>query len=155
VRDGDDFEERTFPLRRTCNGPLLNDMYPEYLPDGSPLVAIRWELPDVQRSIGNLYHANRATTMEELRDSLMQIPSPVQNIMAADADGQIAFFSTGSVPIRNHHRGTFAAPGWLARYEWAGWTGEGDMPRLHDPESGYIVPPQAPLSRRQRAFLSI
>jgi penicillin amidase len=139
VRDGGDFEERTFPLRRTCNGPLLNDMYPEYLPDGSPLVAIRWELPDVQRSIGNLYHANRATTMEELRDSLMQIPSPVQNIMAADADGQIAFFSTGSVPIRNHHRGTFAAPGWLARYEWAGWTGEAGMPRLHDPESGYIV----------------
>jgi len=139
VRDGDDFEERSFPLRRTCNGPLLNDMYPEYLPDGSPLVSIRWELPQVQRSIGNLYRANRAATMEELRDSLMQIPSPVQNIMAADTKGHIAFFSTGSVPIRRHHRGTFAAPGWLERFEWAGWTAAEDMPRLRDPESGYIV----------------
>jgi len=139
VRNGDDFEERSFPLRRTCNGPLLNDMYPEYLPDGSPLISIRWELPQVQRSIGHLYRANRSATTEELRDSLMQIPSPVQNIIAADTEGQIAFFSTGSVPIRNHHRGTFPAPGWLARFEWAGWTGEKDMPRLHDPESGYIV----------------
>ena len=139
VRDGDDFEERSFPLRRTCNGPLLNDMYPEYLPDGSPLVSIRWELPQVQRSIGHLYRANRSATMEELRNSLMQVPSPVQNIMAADTEGQIAFFSTGSVPIRNHHRGTFPAPGWLGRYEWAGWTGAADMPRLRDPESGYIV----------------
>jgi penicillin amidase len=139
VRNGDDFEERAFPLRRTCNGPLLNDIYPEYLPDGSPLVSIRWELPNVQRSIGNLYRANRSATIEELRDSWMQIPSPVQNIMAADTEGQIAFFSTGSVPIRNHHRGTFAAPGWRARYEWAGWTREEDMPRLRDPESGYIV----------------
>ena len=139
VRDGDDFEERSFPLRRTCNGPLLNDMYPEYLPDGSPLVSIRWELPQVQRSIGHLYRANRSVTIAELRNSLMQIPSPVQNIMAADTEGQIAFFSTGSVPIRNHHRGTFPAPGWLGRFEWAGWTGEEDMPRLRDPESGYIV----------------
>jgi len=139
VRDGDDFEERSFPLRRTCNGPLLNDMYPGYLPDDAPLVAIRWELPDVQRSIGNLHRANRAATMTELRDSLMRIPSPVQNIMAADVEGHIAFFSTGSVPIRNHHRGTFAAPGWRARYEWAGWTSASDMPRLFDPERGYIV----------------
>jgi penicillin amidase len=139
VRDGDDFEERTFPLRRTCNGPLLNDMYPETLPDGSPLVSIRWKLPDVQRSIGYLHRANRSVTIEELRDSLMGIPSPVQNIMAADTEGHIAFFSVGSVPVRNHHRGTFAAPGWLARYEWAGWTFESDMPRLHDPANGYIV----------------
>jgi len=139
VRDGDEFEERSFPLRRTCNGPLFNDMYPEYLPDGSPLISIRWELPQVQRSIGNLYRANRSATLEELRDSLMRIPSPAQNIMAADTAGHIAFFSTGSVPIRNHHRGTFPVPGWLARFEWAGWTGEKDMPRLDDPESGYIV----------------
>jgi len=139
VRDGDDFEERSFPLRRTCNGPLLNDMYPETLPEGSPLVSIRWELPDVHSSIGNLHRANRSATLEELRDTLMKIPSPVQNIMAADTEGHIAFFSTGSVPVRSHHRGTFAAPGWLARYEWAGWTGEQDMPRLHDPESGYIA----------------
>jgi penicillin amidase len=139
VRDGDDFEERSFPLRRTCNGPLLNDMYPEYLPDGSPLVSIRWKLPDVQRSIGYLHRANRSASIEELRDSLMGIPSPVQNIMAADTEGHIAFFSVGSVPVRDHHRGTFAAPGWRARYEWAGWTFESDMPRLHDPASGYIV----------------
>jgi penicillin amidase len=139
VRDGDDFEERRFPLRRTCNGPLLNDMYPEYLPDGSPLVSIRWKLPQVQRSIGHLYRANRSETLEALRDSLMQLPSPVQNIMAADTEGRIAFFSTGSVPIRNHHRGTFPAPGWLGRFEWAGWTEAEDMPLLRDPEIGYIV----------------
>ena len=126
VRTGDGFEERSFPLRRTCNGPLLNDMYPEYLPGGSPLVSIRWELPDVQQSIGHLYRANRAKTLEELRGSLMGIPSPVQNIMAADTEGHIAFFSVGSVPLREHHRGTFAAPGWLAKYEWSGWTSERD-----------------------------
>ena len=139
IRDGDGFEERSFPLRRTCNGPLLNDMYPEYLPEGSPLVSIRWELPRVERSIGNLYRANRSARIEELRESLMQIPGPVQNIIAADAEGRIAFFSTGSVPIRTHHRGTFAVPGWLARFEWAGWTEAEDMPRLEDPASGYLV----------------
>jgi penicillin amidase len=139
VRDGSDFEERSFALRRTCNGPLLNDMYPGYLPEGAPLVSIRWGLPEVHSSIGYLYRANRAESAEELRDHLMKIPSPAQNIMVADWAGHIDFFSTGSVPVRAHHRGTFASPGWLAKYEWEEWTRKRDMPRLRDPECAFIV----------------
>ncbi len=139
IRDGDGFEERSFPLRRTCNGPLLNDMYPEYLSEGSPLVSIRWELPRVERSIGNLYRANRSATIEELRESLMQIPGPVQNIIAADAEGRIAFFSTGSVPIRTHHRGTFAVPGWLSKYGWDGIVPNAALPSGLDPASGFFA----------------
>jgi len=139
VRDGKAFDERRFPLRRTCHGPLLNDMYPGYLPEDGPLVAIHWESLGVEHSFGHLYRANRAHDVDELRDHLMRIPSPIQNIMAADRDGHIAFFSTGSVPIRQHHRGTFPAPGWLEKYEWAGWTPAAEMPHLRDPERGYLV----------------
>jgi penicillin amidase len=139
VRDGEAFDERRFSLRRTCHGPLLNDMYPGYLPEDGPLVAIHWESPGVERSFGHLYRANRARNVDELREHLMRIPSPVQNIVAADRDGHIAFFSTGSVPIRRHHRGTFAAPGWLEKYAWAGWTPADEMPHLRDPGRGYLV----------------
>jgi penicillin amidase len=69
----------------------------------------------------------------------MKVPGPVQNITVADSAGHIDFFSTGSVPVRSHHRGTFASPGWLAKYEWKGWTQKRDMPRLRDPESGFLA----------------
>jgi len=138
VRHGSDFEEREFKLRRTCNGPLLNDMYPGFLPPGAPMVAIKWELPAIQYSIGNIYKANRAQSLEELRYALMAIPI-AQNIMAADIDGSIAFFSTGAVPVRSHHRGTFPAPGWLAKYQWEGWTPIDEMPSSFNPEQGFLV----------------
>jgi len=138
VRQGSDFEEREFKLRRTCNGPLLNDMYPGFLPPDAPMVAIQWELPAIQHSIGNIYKANRAQSLKELRLALMAIPV-AQNIVAADINGDIAFFSTGAVPVRTQHRGTFPAPGWLAKYQWKGWTPINEMPSSFNPKRGFLV----------------
>lgn len=139
IRDGDELEEETFPLRRTCHGPLMNDMYPDYLPENAPLVAIQWQLPNVEASIGHLYRANAASNVDELRDRLMAIPAPVQNITAADTSGDIAFFSTGSVPLRDHHRGTFPFPGWHDRYDWSGWTAKEKMPFAKNPPGQMLV----------------
>jgi penicillin amidase len=138
VRKGDDLEEREFKLRRTCHGPILNDMYPGLLPPGAPLIAIKWELPDLQHSIGKIYEANRAQTLAGLRDALMEIPV-AQNIMAVDTRGDIGFFSTGKIPVRRHHRGTFPVPGWLAAYDWDGWTPEEMMPAGFNPGQGFLV----------------
>ncbi|MCP4756953.1 MAG: penicillin acylase family protein [Proteobacteria bacterium] len=139
VRDGRNFEEREFKLRQTCHGPVLNDMYPDALPDGAPLIAIKWELPDVQDSIGHLYRANKAESVEELRRAFEKIPSPIQNIMAADKNGTIAFFSSGSLPVRKNHRGTFPMPGWPAKYQWKDWTAQEQMPVSINPELGYLA----------------
>ncbi len=138
VRKGDAFEERGFTIRRTCNGPLLNDMYPEFLPENAPPVAIKWKLPGFKTAIGQVYKANKAETLEELREAWVHIPI-AQNITAADKKGNIAFFSTGAIPVREHHRGTFAAPGWLAKYEWNGWTTAEDMPNSFNPEQGFFA----------------
>lgn len=136
VKDG---EDRNFTLRRTCNGPLLNDMYPGLLPENAPMLAVRYRLPRVEQSMGSLLRANRAGDVFQLRAALMKVPSPVQNIMAADHEGNIAFFSTGSVPKRKGHRGVFPIPGWLEKYEWRGWRGPDEMPRGFNPESGYFA----------------
>lgn len=134
-----DEETREFTIRKTCNGPVFNDMYPNYFPKGAPIVAIRFRLPRVQESFGHLLNANMANNVYELREALMNIPSPIQNIMSADMDGNIAFFSTGSVPIRKNHRGAFPAPGWLSKYNWHGWMNKDQMPNSFNPEKGYLI----------------
>jgi penicillin G amidase len=131
--------ERKFNLRRTCNGHVFNDMYPNFFPKNAPLVSLRFEIPNVQESFGHLLRANQAKTIYELRDHLMKIPNPIQNITAADQDGNFGFFTTGSVPLRDHHRGTFAIPGWLKKYEWSGWTKALDMPAGFNPSTGMLV----------------
>lgn len=132
-------QPKTFEQRKTCNGTLFNDMYPGFLPENSPMLAVRFQTPKVQESFGNLLDANRASNVYELRRALMNIPAPIQNVMAADDKGNIAFFSTGSVPKRKGHRGAFPVPGWLSRYEWQGWMSEDEMPYLYNPPEDFLV----------------
>lgn len=132
-------EPRSFSSRFTCNGTLLNDMYPRLFPEGAPMLAIRYRLPKVHESFGNLLRANKARDVYELRDALMNIPAPIQNVMAADRQGNIGFFSTGSVPKRKHHRGVFPVPGWISKYEWQGWMSPSEMPHGFNPSQGFYV----------------
>jgi penicillin amidase len=139
VKDGNSSINRKFKLRRTCNGHVFNDMYPEFLPKDSPIVSVRFIIPKVQESFGHLYRANKSKDVFELRNHLMNIPNPIQNIMSADTKGNIGFFATGSVPVRENHRGTFPIPGWLKKYEWSGWTKPEDMPSGFNPKSGFLA----------------
>jgi len=123
VRDGAALTERRFSVRRTSNGPLLNDMYPGLLPPWSPLVALRWQPRGGEQGVMALRRANRAADVPELMQALGGMPLPVTTWTAADVDGRVALFATGAVPVRKAHRGTFPVPGWLAAYEWAGVAG--------------------------------
>lgn len=134
-----DAKAKKFPLRKTCNGTLFNDMYPTFLPKSAPMVAVRFQLPNVQLSFGHLMRANMANDVFELRSHLMNIPSPVQNIMAADSKGNIGFFPTGSVPKRLTYTGAFPIPGWLKKYEWIGWLKPDEMPHSFNPKKDYFV----------------
>ncbi|MEX0799126.1 MAG: penicillin acylase family protein, partial [Bacteriovoracaceae bacterium] len=134
-----DKSDQEFEVRSTCNGPVLNDLYPNFLPENSPILAIRLKLPNVQESFGHLYQANQAQDVFELRDALMRIPGPIQNVMAGDHQGNIGFFATGSVPKRINHRGAFPIPGWLEKYEWKGWMSKDEMPKSFNPEKDYFI----------------
>lgn len=134
-----DAKSKKFRMRKTCNGTLFNDMYPSFLPKEAPMVAVRFQLPNVQLSFGHLMRANMAKDVFELRKHLMNIPSPVQNIMAADTKGNIGFFPTGSVPKRLTYTGAFPIPGWLKKYEWIGWLKPDEMPHSFNPAKDYFV----------------
>jgi penicillin amidase len=139
IRQGQRFDEKRFVLRRTRNGALLNDMYPHLFPVGSPLVAVRWATRGVSSSIQALRGAARARTVEELREALLGLATPVSAWTAADTSGAIAFFVTGSLPVRDNHLGTFPVPGWLDKYQWSGWTRPEDMPFAVSREGGFFA----------------
>lgn len=113
-----DAPPRKVLLRRTCNGPLLNDIYPELLPEGSPLVAVRWYASGVEQSLAAMAQVNRARSVSELHEAALAMTSPIQTFTAADVEGHIGSFVSGTVPVRTAHRGTFPVPGWSARYRW-------------------------------------
>jgi len=68
--------------------------------------------------------------------------APMQNMVVADKGGAIGWIAPGRVPLRkpdNDLQGYVPAPGWDARYDWAGWLGSDALPQTRDPERGWIA----------------
>jgi len=59
----------------------------------------------------------------------------------ADTRGNIGFVAAGRVPVRkpeNDLKGLAPAPGWEAKYDWAGWIPFEELPQSYNPASGRI-----------------
>jgi penicillin amidase len=139
ARDGSEFKETTARFRATCNGPLANDLMPQLFPEGSPLVAIRWRVAGLERSMDVLLKLNRATSAEAFGREVAELPSTYNTWTVGDVDGHIGSFLSGEMPLRPNHRGTFPVPGWTSRYEWTEWVKGERVPHAMDPESGILA----------------
>jgi len=134
IREGSSLRETTVRIRRTPRGPLLNDMYPDLLGEAAPLVSVHWRARGAGKTLASLRRANGAENVHELREAMMDVVIPISAVSAADTNGDIALFATGSVPVRAHHRGTFPVPAWVEKYKWTAWARPEDMP--HGTASG-------------------
>jgi len=145
VAGGDPVQIR---VRSTRHGPVISDVYgPLSDFDAAGVerpepyaVALRWTaLDDVPSILEPLLGLNRATDWESFRAALERFDAPAQNVVYADVDGHIGYQAPGRIPIRRSGDGTLPVPGWTDRYEWEGFVPYDDLPRLFDPEAGYIV----------------
>lgn len=139
-------------VRTSRHGPLLPDTRTgDALPAGYGL-ALAWtalaEDDASFRAASKLAYAQDWTGFNE---ALREFVAPQQNFVYADVDGHIGFLSPGRIPVRrpdNDLLGLAPAPGWEARYDWAGWVPYEELPRVFDPADGAlysanerIVPP--------------
>jgi len=65
---------------------------------------------------------------------------PVNNLVCADVHGKIAYQCRGEIPVRSTpaHR-LLPVPGWDASCEWLGTAGFGELPRVVDPDAGFVM----------------
>ncbi len=142
IRFGDDPNSAFVRVRQTIFGPIITDLpaYANY-GGGKPL-ALRWagSDPEPYDLIGALLALNRAQNWEDFRAALAGWQVPSQNFIYADVDGNIGYVLPGRVPIRAaDHDGLTPVDGSTLRYDWQGYLPYEHMPRLYNPERGYIV----------------
>jgi penicillin G amidase len=65
---------------------------------------------------------------------------PVNNLVAADTGGRIAYQCRGELPVRSSpaHR-KLPVPGWDGECEWVGTVPFSEMPRVIDPAAGFVM----------------
>ena len=130
-------------VRATRHGPVISDA--GTLDDvGNPghVLAMRWTAldPDID-AIATSMGMLGATSVAEFVSAAQAWVAPMQNMVVADADGAIGIVSPGRVPLRRPDNDLFGlapAPGWDARYDWAGWVPADQTPREFDPARGWL-----------------
>ncbi|MCC6490186.1 MAG: penicillin acylase family protein [Candidatus Hydrogenedentes bacterium] len=128
-------------VRVTPHGPIINDFlaaYHEY--DGDP-VSLSWVWQHVDYTdITAFYRMGHARTCEGFEQAVALITSPGMNISYADADGTIAWWAAGKIPIRPPHvNSKQMLDGASGEDEMLGYLPFDQNPRLKNPDCGYIV----------------
>ncbi len=131
----------TLAVRSSRHGPVLSDVqkpHADVLDTGKYVLALRWSaLETDNRTVLAGLRANRAQSVDELVAAYADHHSPMQNVVIADVAGKVAYKAIGKVPLRqpdNDIRGIAPAPGWIARYDWAGW-----LPYAQTPQTDAVA----------------
>jgi penicillin G amidase len=142
---GDGSEPMSFQIRVTHLGPIINDNQLD--DDGNLLgfnnedpLALRWTAFEPGTILNAVLLLNKAADWDEFRQALEYWDTPSQNIVYADIEGNIGYQVPGKIPIRAAgHNGLLPVPGWTDEHDWLGYIPYDYLPRLHNPERGYIA----------------
>jgi penicillin G amidase len=137
-------EPEVVEVRETRHGPLLDGYLigvgdPEVVPGLRHTYALRWVGAEHGIEPSTIYELNTAGSWEDFRAAVHDAwQCPGQNMMYADADGNIGYQLTGLYPNRRSGDGTVPVPGWTDQYEWEGWIPFDDLPRAFNPDDGFL-----------------
>ncbi|MGH8809091.1 MAG: penicillin acylase family protein, partial [Noviherbaspirillum sp.] len=137
----------TLPVRETRHGPVISGALPVLekaaLDAKKHVIAFAWtalRADDLTLQAGMKF--NRAQNWQQFLDGAKDFGSPQQSIVYADVEGNIGFVAPARVPIRkpeNDLKGLAPAPGWDARYDWAGFIPFDELPRQYNPASQRVM----------------
>jgi len=131
----------TLRVRSTRHGPVLSDIDEEmqrYAGDGKVMAFAFTGLGDRDRTSESLMWLNRAHNWAEVLGALRLYETPPQNVVFADAKGNIGFINPGIVPVRKQGYGTVPADGASGQNDWVGFVPFNLLPQLYNPPAGYI-----------------
>ncbi len=131
--DGTILEEQ-LTLKETLHGPVIAER------DQSVLVA-RLAGLDQPHFVEQYWDMMRATNLETFEAALRRLQNPFFNVIYADRDGRIMYLFGGQNPVRSDGNWQFwqgIIPGNHPVLLWERTHGYFELPRVVDPESGWV-----------------
>ncbi len=136
----------TFLVKETRHGPVISDSYArakKSIDTKRFALALRWTALDIEnQSVVGLLEMNRAKDLDSFKQALRKNYAPMQNVIMADAEGNITFQATGVAPKRILHQGLYGvapAPGWEKQFDWNGYIPFEQLPASNNPEQGWLA----------------
>ena len=132
VRDGEPVE---LDVTVTHHGPVIAGD-----PASGYAAALKYTATDgPNRGFECLPRMLKATSADEMDEAMRHWVDACHNFVFADAEGNIAYLTRGKLPVRSMANAWLPVPGWTGEHEWQGFVPFEEMPRMRNPETGYIV----------------
>ena len=135
-----------FIARETRHGPVISDAYEraQNLIDTKRFaISMRWTALDTaNQTLVAGFKMNQAQTMDQFKDALKHYYAPMQNVVMADQEGQIAYRAAGVAPKRTRGQGLFGSVpslGWERQYDWGPYLNPDVLPKENNPAKGWIA----------------
>jgi penicillin amidase len=122
-----------FTVRVTRHGPIISH-------EGGRDLALEWTaLKPHALNVATFVKLDEAQDWQQFKDALRTFSGPEQNMVYADADGNIGYYAAGWVPVRKKGDGSLPAPGDTDEYDWQGCIPFQDLPHAYNPPEGIIA----------------
>lgn len=153
----------TFEVRSTRHGPVISGTFlDEGELDGTRavdlpedyVVALAWQTLEPSTVVEAIVGLNTAAGYDDFREATSKWDIAAQNVVYADVDGNIAYQSTGEVPIRSRGDGRYPVPGWNSEHEWIGVVPFEELPHVLNPPRDFIATANQPVVRGDEPFFS-
>lgn len=133
-QDDGSFKEEELNILRSRHGVIIKK-------EAKSAIALRVTGLEHPHLVEQFLNMAKATNLDEFETSISQLQLPMFNILYADKAGQIAYIFNGLVPIRK--KGTWQEwskliSGDRSNTLWTRYHPYEDLPRLVDPETGWL-----------------
>ncbi len=129
------FREETVKIRRTKRGPVVSDIFPAL--KGSKVFSLRWSAFESMGPALGFLGLLKARDVSQAREALRHLNAIMLNFVLADTGGNIAWQTSGRLPIRRQGDGTLPYVVRDGRDNWQGWIPWDQMPHSVNPEKGW------------------
>jgi penicillin amidase len=129
-------------IRESRHGPILSDVMPrlKFITSSNNAVALAATVFNPNdTTVEGLYRLNQSDSLAAFREAATYIGAPLQNLFAADSDGNIGFIAAGHMPIRKSGHGHLPSSGQDGDGDWRGYVAPKHWPQTWNPPRRLIA----------------
>lgn len=126
-----------FPVKISTHGPIISDL--TNAGNIGKHIALKWTalMPD-DTTMQSFIELNYAKNWDGFVNALKYFITPSQNFIYADTDGNIGYYLTGKIPIREGWNGSLPINA-SENLEWKKFIPFSKLPHAYNPPDGYII----------------
>jgi len=124
-----------FEVLWTSRGPIVT---PQIIKSQMTL-SMQWVIYEGGQTAEAFYRINTAQSWQDFSDAVKLMDAPSQNFVYGDREGNIGYYLSGKIPLREKESALFPYPAWKEEGQWQGFLAEENKPNVFNPQEQTIV----------------